>query len=180
MMSIEDLDKNVNVNFRVPLAYREALKAKAAEQGINLSKFFRNCMDEALNTQNKNFIPAKSKASRADKVFSMRIDDRTLTEFKELCDRKGLDYSKVVRSFVVALLPSSDVTIDDCLFYLVVFLRKALKEQGFILTDLRDIQIQRLESEQPLIQEEDTKRSRVFKVYDKESHKLYTIPFHKI
>ena len=36
-MSIEDLDKTVNINFRVPRAYREAVNEKAAELGISSS-----------------------------------------------------------------------------------------------------------------------------------------------
>ena len=181
MMSIEDLDKNVNVNFRVPLAYREALKAKAAEQGINLSKFFRNCMDEALKKDKETLsIPIDYLDAPDEKIFSLRVSRKKLEDFQHLFSSRGRDAGKIIRAFVYSTLPDSALGVTDSLFYLVIFLSNALHDKGFVLTSLQDIQKKKVTDMYPLIQEEKQGKDILVKVFDSTNHVLYTIPFHKI
>lgn len=181
-MSIEDLDKNVNVNFRVPLAYREALKQKAASQGINLSKFFRNCMDEALKSNDTSILPAKASDEKPDIVVSLRMSHTDFKAFHEFCNRNHKDYGKVIRAFICTIADTQvtyeGTEVENTLFYLVLFLSSVMEREGFFPA-LEDIQTIKTSSEHPLIQEDGKGKTRLFKVYDRDKHVIHIIPFHK-
>lgn len=181
-MSIEDLDKNVNVNFRVPLAYREALKQKAASQGINLSKFFRNCMDEALNDNSTNVLPSKLLDKKPDIVLSIRINDPDFYKFQDFCNKYHKDYGKVIRAFICTIADSfvnhKRTEIESTLFYLILFLSSVMEREGFFPA-LEDIQTIKTSSEHPLIQEDGKGKTRLFRVYDKDKSVIHIIPFRK-
>lgn len=178
-MSIEDLDKNVNVNFRVPASYRDAMKTKAKQQGLNLSKFFRNCMDEALNEKETVHIPLDYLNADDEKIFSLRVSKEKLNTFQSLCSSMGRDAGKIIRAFIYATLPDSSIGVTDSLFYVIVFLENSLAGKGYKLSSLKEVQKQQVTSEYPLIQEEKYGKSMIYKVSDAETKTLYTIPFRK-
>lgn len=182
-MSIEDLDKNVNINFRVPLAYREALKQKAASQGINLSKFFRNCMDEALKSNDTSVLPSKVSDEKPDIVVSLRMSNTNFRAFHEFCNRYHKDYGKVIRAFICAItdnfITCKGANMESTLFYLILFLSSVMEREGFF-PSLDDIQTIKATSEHPIIQEDGKGNTRIFHVYDKTQGKIFLIPFHRL
>ena len=184
-MSIEDSDKNVNINFRVPLAYRKALKEKAAEQGINLSKFFRNCIEREIQrtTSPAGFVPAiPLEEDRYKTMFAFRLNPTDLKNFEKFCELYHKDSGKVIRAFIhtVGMFLSEEGTqsTESLLFYLILFLQNEMKKQGYHMS-LDEVSKDTCKAYPKILDCLQGKDSIIYKVFDSSSKVLYTIPFKK-
>lgn len=184
-MSIEDSDKNVNINFRVPLAYREALKEKAAEQGINLSKFFRNCIEREIQrtTSPAGFVPAiPLEEDRCKTMFAFRLNPTDLKNFEKFCELYHKDSGKVIRAFIhtVGMFLSEEGTqpTESLLFYLILFLQNEMKKQGYHMS-LDEVSKDTCKAYPKILDCLQGRDSIIYKVFDSSSKVLYTIPFKK-
>lgn len=181
-MSIEDLDKTVNINFRVPRAYREAVNEKAAELGISSSMFYRRCIENFLDEKSPIKITSNPYAAKHGTVIGVGMSKDLRKSFVSYCNTHNYKASEVLRGFVYAIYGTIEHTeplgIKDTLFYLMVFLQNSMKKQGYV-SSLEDIRKTKVRNDAPLIQEVREGKTITFLVTDKEKQITYSIPFHK-
>ena len=181
-MSIEDLDKTVNINFRVPRAYREAVNAKAAELGISSSLFYRRCIEEFLDEKRSIKITSNPYVEKHGTVIGVGMSKELRKSFVSYCNSHNYTASEVLRGFVYAIYGTVGNTtplgIKDTLFYLMVFLQNSMKKQGYV-SSLEEIQKVKGRSDAPLIQEVKDGKTITFVIQDRENNIAYSIPFHK-
>ncbi|MBS5519630.1 MAG: hypothetical protein KHX13_04775 [Acidaminococcus intestini] len=184
-MSIEDYEKTASINFRVPRAYREALKERASDLGINVSLFFRKAMEDLLNESDTFVMPIKSKPRQDMAIISFYVDEESKTDFLNFCHHYHYASSEVMRAFI-DLVPhcftkGDSMELKTSLLYLVIFLQNAMKAYGLTMDNLESIEATPApSSDLPLIQEERQGTSRLFKIYDKKTSTIFTAIFNPV
>lgn len=181
-MSIEDYDKSVNINFRVPASYREAVKQQAKDLGITTSMFFRQCIEKFLNEKHPLSIPSEVLNEQADTVNSYSVSNALRESFVKFCNEYNYRSAEVQRGFVRTIctlfMTEDTVPFSDTLFYLVLFLQNSMKKQGYT-SNINDIQTRKDTAPTPLLHEVREGNTVTFLVHDKENNVTYFIPFHK-
>lgn len=146
--------------------------------------FFRQSIENILNEKESVPIPVQTLNNDGNTVISFYVSKEMQKNFLAFCRERNYKSAEVIRGFITFIPNCFDsrqsVRMQDTLFYFLAFLQNAMKAEGYALTDMKDIQIQRTDSYHPLIQEEKTGKTRVFKVFDKEGKQLYLIPFRKM
>lgn len=140
-MSIEDVEKDVRINFRVPESYREQLKEHF--QGRTLSKWFRRVVEDELGITNDSPLSSKSlDYSKDTEVVAFRVSKDTYSTFKTMCDALATQPRKAMRGFLdkTKTLQDNKLFTGDSvpLFYAFLFIIDTMERQYLHLVDVKE------------------------------------------
>ena len=186
-MSMQFKDKDVNMNFRVPHEYRDAMKKRSEELGLNVSQFFRNCMEKELGIKPLLKTPTShlEGTKRDTRLVNFRCPTDLYEDFIQACKSHNMQHAKVLRGFMETFThllsrEGTPVDLEESVLYLAIFLQNEMSKYGYTLVPKDRITKRHMEEDSPLIDlRHDKDNNPIWLVYDKTNQDLYTFPFIK-
>lgn len=94
-------EKDVNINFRVSRELRDKMHLRAKQLDMNVSQFFRNCMEEALKADNVQSTDSNIPLDNTDfRYVNFRCSKTLYDEFASTCAKINVTKSSVLRNFL--------------------------------------------------------------------------------